>query len=80
MARNTVTLTDTYQQIAATAASIRVQSADGKAVIAFNETATDLHAFTDRASPGDQYAQTEGKATYARLTSGAAVLLVDEEG
>jgi hypothetical protein len=45
MARNTITLTNAYPQIAVTAASIRVQTANRDTVIAFNETASDTNAF-----------------------------------
>ena len=81
MARNTITLTNAWQQLATVSAVIRVISSRPGAVVLFNESATDLDAFSDNVQPDDQYSQNESKPTFARVSSGGDVtVFVDEEG
>ncbi len=79
MARTVITLTSAWQQVATAACVLRVRDVPAThRTLSLNETADDATAMKDSVSPGDQYAQTETKETYAK---GAGITItVDTAG
>lgn len=79
MARTKIELTSAYQQISAGVCVIRIKEVgDSGGVIGLNDAAGDATAMFDLAIPGEQYAQTEAKPTYAK--GEGIVVIVDEAG
>ena len=67
MAKQVVTITDTYQQVASGAAVITVvKRGDGSLLI--NETAADATAYNVRAEINEQFQQTDAVASHVRAT------------
>ena len=76
MARSTVNITNTYQQIATGVATITVHKS-GSGTLYLNETATDVNANNFKPDNSDQYIQDEAKNTWVRSDGLGWVLLVD---
>jgi hypothetical protein len=81
MARSTVTLTTSWQQLSSTKCVITVLRTKGFQIF-FNETASDTNAISKIFEQGDQVQQSEVKDTYARVDSANAdcQVVVVEEG
>ena len=77
MAKQVVTITDTFQQVASGAAVITVQKrGDGSLLI--NETAVDATAYKVRAEINEQFQQTDAVASHVRATDATGwEILVD---
>jgi hypothetical protein len=79
MARTVKTLTAAWQQVSAGACVVQVQDLPARGrTLSLNETATDVGALNDSPKQGDQYAQNEAKATFAK--GDGFVIIVDEAG
>jgi hypothetical protein len=76
MARQTVTLTDSWQQVASGKCVITVLD-DGNGAIFFNETATDVDALPIRAKNNQQFAQASGVDTFMKASGDGWEILVD---
>lgn len=67
MAKQVVTVTDTFQQVAAGAVIITVNKR-GNGSLLINETAVDATAYKVRADINEQFQQTDAVASYVRAT------------
>lgn len=78
MARDTITVTDEWQQIGAGKLVITVLQSSKQALL-FNETASDVNAWSGVPPNGRQFWQDEALDTYVRATdpSAAWILLTD---
>lgn len=76
MAVDTVTVTDTFQQIATGAVALTVK-VKGTRSLLINETATDVDAFEVNPEVGEQFLQNEAKATFVRSDGEDWVLHLD---
>jgi len=76
MARSTITVTNSFQQIATGAVTITIKK-QGKGILLFNETASDVNANEATGAAEDQFTQNEAKATFVRSPGSGWVLLVD---
>ncbi len=79
MARTTVAVTNSWQQIASGEVLITIVQRGKGAPILFNEIGDDANANSDAANPGDQFQQDDVlKDTYVRSDGEDWVVLVDE--
>lgn len=76
MAVSTVTVTDTYQQIATGAVTLTVK-VKGAGSLLLNETATDTDAFEVNPDVNEQILQNEAKSTFVRSDGDGWVLHLD---
>lgn len=76
MARDTITPTTSWEQIATGQLTITVTK-QGTGNLMFNETAADLDANEMHPELGEQIIQTEAKATYVKTLGADWELLVD---
>jgi len=76
MALNTVTVTQSYQQIGTGAVTITI-NVEGKGSLFLNETASDVNALKDHPNVGEQYIQNDAVATHIRTDGDGWVVRVD---
>ena len=76
MAKSTVVVTDTWQQVATGAVVITVD-VQGSSALLFNESATDVNALSSRPDAEEQFAQNEALATFVRSDGDGWEIQVD---
>ena len=76
MAKDTVTLTQTYQQVAVGAVSISIVKL-GTGSVFFNEIASDVNANVYLPTLESQFVQNESKNTFARTNGQDWAILLD---
>ena len=79
MARSTVDVTTTFQQVATVACVISIKQL-GTGALIFNELADDATATGYVPDIVDQFQQTENKATWVRTTGEGWQIVVDTAG
>lgn len=76
MAKVEVVVTQTFAQVASGAAVITVTK-KGPGAISFNESASDVAAYTVNAKVNEQFSQTEAVATWVKATGDGWEIIVD---
>ena len=76
MAKSTIEITQSYQQIATGPVIITVLRR-GKGSLLFNDTPSDVNALTDRASITQQFTEDENRLTFVRATGDGWKVIVD---
>ena len=76
MAKTTVTVTQTYQQVASGQCVITIKER-GEGIIFFNETASDTNAYKLNPVPEDQFQQTSSVQTHVKASGDGWQIIVD---
>ncbi len=76
MAKITVAITNSWQQVATGAVVITIES-QGSDVILFDEAQNDATAYKSSSPVGDQFQQSEAVATWVRSDGEGWVVIVD---
>ena len=76
MAKSTVVVTNSWQQVATGAVVITIES-QGSDVILFDEAQNDATAYKSSSPVGDQFQQSETVATWVRSDGEGWVIIVD---
>lgn len=76
MSLNTVNVTNTYVQVATGIVTITIEQA-GRGNLMFNEIGSDVNALGTNPKAGEQFLQTEAKATFVRSDGAGWVLRLD---
>lgn len=76
MSLNTVAVTNLWVQVATGISVITIAQA-GQGNLMFNETGSDVNALGTNPEAGEQFLQTESKATFARSDGAGWILRLD---
>ena len=80
MAKDTITVTNSWVKIAVGVVVVTVKQAPSKGALMFNETASDTDAHSSVPPNGRQFLQNEVKDTYVRAALAGASCLLTVDG